>query len=264
MIVLCDGIEIGYDDIGQGIPVLFVHGFPHNRTLWAPQAHGLVDRARCVVPDLRGFGETAASAPYSMDQYADDLVALLNALRIERVVVVGLSMGGYVALAMWRRHADRVRALALVDTRAGPDDDTARQRRDQMIALARERGSSAVADAMIGNMVGTGTHARAPEIVDEVHRMMESTPVEGVVGALGALKERPDSFPTLPTIDVPTLVVVGDEDVITPLADARAMQGRIPGSSLEVICGAGHVSNVERPAAFNHVLSEFLSALTLA
>ncbi len=264
MIALCENLETGYDDIGQGIPVVFVHGFPHNRSLWAPQAHGLVDRARCISPDLRGFGESSVAPPYSMDQYADDVVSLMDVLRVERAVVVGLSMGGYVAMAMWRRHKARVRALALVDTRAGADSAEGRQKRDDMIALAQERGSSAVADAMIGNMVGQGTHSRAPEVVESVHNMLSSAPVAGVIGALGALKERPDASATLTTVDVPTLIVVGDEDTITPIVESQAMHQMIRGSLLETIGGAGHLSNLERPAAFNHVLSEFLASLTLA
>ncbi|MFN8571447.1 MAG: alpha/beta fold hydrolase [Gemmatimonadaceae bacterium] len=264
MIALCQNLETGYDDIGTGVPVVFVHGFPLNRSLWAPQAHGLVDRARCIAPDLRGFGESTVTPPYSMDQYADDVVSLMDVLRLDRAVIVGLSMGGYVAMAMWRRHKARVRALALVDTRAGADSPEGRGKRDDMIALAKERGSAAVADAMIGSMVGEGTKSRAPEVVESVHSMLSSAPVDGVIGALGALKQRPDSAATLATVDVPTLIVVGDEDALTPVAESQAMHQMIRGSSLETICGAGHLSNLERPAAFNHVMSEFLATLTLA
>jgi len=263
MIALSAGIEIGYDDFGLGLPVVFLHGFPHNRSLWTPQVHGLVDRARCIAPDLRGFGETTVAGPYSMDQYADDVVSLLDVLRIDRAVIAGLSMGGYVAFSVWRRYRARVRALVLADTRAGADNDVARAKRDEMIAMANDRGSGAVADSMIAVMVGQGTRTRSPEIVDEVHRMFASAPVEGIVGALESLKSRIDSTPTLATIDVPSLIVVGEDDVLTPVAESRAMHAAIAGSLLEIIGGAGHVSNVERPAAFNHVLSEFLSTLTL-
>ncbi|MEP7348032.1 MAG: alpha/beta fold hydrolase [Gemmatimonadaceae bacterium] len=263
MIALSAGIEIGYDDVGFGLPVMFLHGFPHNRSLWTPQVHGLVDRARCIAPDLRGFGETTVEGPYSMDQYADDAASLLDVLRIERAVFVGLSMGGYVAFSIWRRHRARVRGLVLADTRAGADSEAALSKRDEMIAMARERGSGAVADSMITGMVGKGTRTRSPEVVDEVHRMLACAPVEGTIGALGALKSRVDSTPTLATIDVPTLIVVGEEDTLTPVAESRAMHAAIRGSLLEVIGGAGHVSNMERPAAFSHILSEFLATLTL-
>ncbi len=264
MIAYCGGIEIGYDDVGSGDAVVFLHGFPHHRALWASQVAALVDRARCIAPDLRGFGESSVHPPYSVDQYADDLAALLDSLRIERAVVCGLSMGGYVALAFWRRHRARVRALILMDTRAGNDSAEGRERRDQMIALARQRGSEAVADAMITGMVGKRTREKCPEVVDDVHRMLESAPVDGVVGALEALRDRPDSTATLATIDVPTLIVVGEDDVLTPPGEAMLLHAGIRGSTLEVIAGAGHVANVERPAAVNHVITEFLAKVTLS
>lgn len=264
MIAYCGGIEIGYDDVGSGDAVVFLHGFPHHRALWASQVAALVDRARCIAPDLRGFGESSVHPPYSVDQYADDLAALLDSLRIERAVVCGLSMGGYVALAFWRRHRARVRALILMDTRAGNDSAEGRERRDQMIALARQRGSEAVADAMITGMVGKRTREKCPEVVDDVHRMLASAPVDGVVGALEALRDRPDSTATLETIDVPTLIVVGEDDVLTPPGEAMLLHAGIRGSTLEVIAGAGHLANVERPAAVNHVITEFLAKVTLS
>jgi pimeloyl-ACP methyl ester carboxylesterase len=261
VIALCDGVEIGYDDVGVGMPVAFVHGFPHNRTLWAPQVGALVDRARCIAPDLRGFGESSKHGPFTIDQFADDLAMLLGELGIERAVIVGLSMGGYIALAFWRRHRSLVRALVLADTRAGADSEDTRAKRLALIETARTRGSGAVADAQITGMVGKTTRENRPALIDSVHRMLESAPVDGIVGALEAMMSRLDSTSTLATIDVPTLVVVGDEDVLTPVKEAEILHEGIRGSRLEVIVRAGHVSNLERPAAFNHVLSEFLAAL---
>jgi 3-oxoadipate enol-lactonase len=262
VITFANGQTIGYDDVGSGIPVLFLLGFPHNRALWSPQLGALAAPARTLCMDLRGFGESEAGEPAGVDGYADDAAALLDGLGLDRVVLAGLSMGGYAALAFWRRHRARVRALVLCDTRATADTDAARASRREMQALALEQGSMAVANQMITGMVGRTTRLKNPELVDELHRMMSLAPVRGVVGALDALMNRPDSTPTLPTIDVPTLIVVGDEDVLTPVKDARAMHLAIAGSRLEVIAGAGHVSNMERPATFNHVLSEFLVSLT--
>ncbi|MHB1312491.1 MAG: alpha/beta fold hydrolase [Gemmatimonadaceae bacterium] len=262
MITFTNGHAIGYDDVGQGIPVLFLHGFPHNRSLWSPQLGALAADARTIAMDLRGFGESAPCASYSVDDYADDAAALLAELGIDRAVIAGLSMGGYAAFAFWRRHRDMVRALVLCDTRPGADGDEARAARRVMQEQAQERGSLAIADQMIPGMVGATTRAKHPELVDELHRMMSLAPVAGVVGALDALMGRPDSTATLATIDVPTLILCGDEDVLTPVKESRAMHLAIAGSRLEIITGAGHASNAERPAAFNHVLSEFLVSLT--
>lgn len=264
MIAVVDGAPMGYDDVGRGLPVVFIHGFPLDRTLWQPQLGALVDRCRCIAPDLRGFGETPARAPYSMDRYADDVAALLDVLGIERAGIAGMSMGGYVALAFWRRHRERVRALLLTDTRAGADTPAGREGRHAVIALARERGSVAVAEKLIQTLVGETTKRQRPEIVAALRTMLERASVEGIVGASEAMLARPDSTPTLATIDVPTLIVVGDEDVLTPPAEAEALRRGIAGSRLEVIAGAGHASNFERPAAFNHLVSEFVAQLLYA
>ena len=252
---------VGYDDVGTGMPLVFIHGFPHHRGLWAPQVDALARRARCIAPDLRGFGESTPLAPVSVEAYADDVVALLDHLEVGPAVFVGLSMGGYVALALWRRHRARCDALVLADTRASADDDAARAKRHELIALARQQGSEAIAEAMLPGMVGKSTRERAPEVVARVDAMLRAAPVDGILGALEAMLARPDATPDLPGIDVPTLVVVGAEDVLTPPAAARALAAAIPGARLEVIDGAGHVSNVERPAAFNYVVGEFLDGL---
>ena len=262
MIAVVNSLEIGYDDVGTGMPVLFVHGFPLNRTMWAPQVSALVERCRCVAADLRGFGETPAEPPYSMAQYADDLAGLLDQLKIDRTVIVGLSMGGYVCFEFWRRHRHRVRAIVLADTKATADTAEALERRRGLIDVARTEGATAVANLQIPGIVGKTTREKQPDTYDAVHRMMAQADVAGIVGAVEAMMARPDSTPTLPTIDVPTLIVVGDEDVLTPPREARAMRDAIPGSVIEEIAQAGHLTPLERPAAFNHVLTEFLGALT--
>ena len=264
MIAVVDSIDIGYDDIGAGgdVPLLFVHAFPLNRTMWAPQVSALVERCRCVAADLRGFGDSSVSPPYSVEQYADDLAHLLDTLRIDKVVLVGCSMGGYVSFAFWRRHRARVRAMVLADTRAGADSEETLARRRQLIHVGRSEGATAVANLQIPSLVGKTTREKQPDTYDAIHRMVAQAPIEGIVGALEAMMVRPDAIPLLPTIDVPTLVIVGDEDVPTPVREARAIAERIPGSRLEIINQAGHLSNMERPAAFNHLLTEFLGALT--
>jgi pimeloyl-ACP methyl ester carboxylesterase len=197
-----------------------------------------------------------------MEQYADDLAHLLDQLRIDRVVLVGCSMGGYVSFAFWRRHRTRVRAMILADTRAGADSEETLARRRHLIQIARSEGATAVANVQIPSLVGKTTREKQPDTFDAVHRMVAQAPVEGIVGALEAMMVRPDAIPLLPTIDVPTLMIVGEEDVPTPVKEAKAIADRIPGSRLEIISQAGHLCNMERPAAFNHLLTEFLGALT--
>ncbi len=264
MIALIDDIELAYADTGSGLPLVLIHGFPHDRRLWSAQVDGLLDRARCIAPDLRGFGHSSTAPPWSMDRYADDVAGLLDVLRIPHAVVAGLSMGGYVALAFWRRHRRRARALILAHTRAGADTDEARARRRDLMELGRKRGSGAVADAMMPGMVGKTTREKKPDVVEAVREMLASARVEGIVGALQAMMDRPDSTDTLATIDVPVLVIAGDEDALIPPEESRKMHQSIRSSRLEVISGAGHLSNMERPAAFNHIVSEFLSSLSLA
>ena len=258
MIARVDGCELSYDDIGRGSPVVFLHAFPLDRTMWAAQTSALAAEQRCLAIDLRGFGESAAAPPYSMDRYAGDVVAVLDTARVDRATIVALSMGGYVAFALWRRYANRVRALVLADTKATADAPDARDRRRELIEVARTDGSEAVAARQSVGILGKTTRERRPDIVSTVHGIMARASVDGIIGALEAMLARPDSTPTLATISVPTLVVAGEEDVITPPKEARALHQEIAGSRLEILSGAGHLSNIERPAAFNAVLGEFL------
>ena len=255
---------LAYDECGAGLPVVLLHGFPHDRTLWSPQMGAFVDQCRCIAPDLRGFGDSRVEPPYTMDRYADDVVELLDKLGIERAVIGGLSMGGYIAFAIWRRHRARVRALMLADTRASADTDENRAARRAQIELVRSRGAAVLAAQLVPGQLGARTRERHPDIVEVVRDMVARAPIEGIVGALEAMIARPDSTPTLGTIDVPALILVGEDDKLTPPADAAKLHAAIRGSSLETITGAGHLSNIERPAAFNHVISEFLARLRYA
>lgn len=258
-----NGVRLVYDDIGPGDApgILLVHGYPLSRAMWRAQHDALVDLGwRGILPDLRGYGESQATPPpYSMDLFADDLAALLDHLGLERVVLGGLSMGGYIAFAFWRRHAARVSALVLADTQAAPDTAEARAARLKAADEVRAGRREAVVDGMLPRLIGSATQADNPTLVAEVRQMMFATPTDGMLGALGALADRPDSTPILGTIDVPTLVVCGADDAITPPAVHETLRDGIAGSSLVVIADAGHMAPLEAPDAFNAALREFLA-----
>jgi pimeloyl-ACP methyl ester carboxylesterase len=252
---------LAHMDVGRGLPVVLLHAFPLNRSMWEAQVAALLGECRCIVPDLRGFGDSPMTGPYTMDRYADDVAGLLDALQIEQAVIGGLSMGGYVALALWRRHRKRVRALVLADTRAIADTPEAAAKRVELMEVARTAGVPAVVDKQLPGMVGKSTRDKQPDLIERIRSAMVRTSAEGIVGALEAMRTRPDSTPLLPGIDVPTLVVVGAEDAITPVREARALHEAIPNSRLEIVPEAGHLSNLERPAAFNTALSDFVGSL---
>lgn len=242
--------------------MLFLHAFPLHRRMWSPQLTALAGRARCIALDHRGFGESNAVPPFTMDRYADDAIELLDVLEIrEPVVVCGLSMGGYIAFALWRRHAERVRALILADTRPSADSSEGRRNREALIALARDKGSAAVAELQASTLLSKRTVARSPELLEDVRSMIAAQKPEAIIGATEAMLGRPDSTMTLGMITVPTLIVVGSDDTVTPPSDAEGMQRAIRDSRLERIPNAGHLSNLERPAAFNAVVTEFLASL---
>lgn len=254
-----NGIETFYRDRGAGLPVLLVHGFPLDGTLWQPQLDELADEYRVIAPDLRGFGESAPGAEVTMEQYADDLGALLDELEIDQVVLAGLSMGGYIAFAFHRKYPDRVLGLVLVDTRPQADTDQVRANRVATATKVKEQGATVLADDMLSKLLSPATVNNKPNLVRTVHAMMSRQPVPGIVAALQAMAARPDSRPMLGGISVPTLIVVGADDTITPVADAEAMVEAIPGAELVIIPQAGHLSNLEQPEAFNQALRTFIA-----
>ena len=261
MYIQLDDHTLAYTDVGRGTPLLFIHGYPLNRHLWEPQIEGLSQEARILAPDLRGHGESqAVPGNYSMEMFADDLNAFLDTLSITQpVVVCGLSMGGYVALAFFRKYTTRMAGLILAATRATADSPEARIGRDQAVAMAKEKGVAAIADTMLPKMLSPKTYERKPELVDRVRAIMNHTSLEGVLGDLNGLKQRIDSTPTLSHIKLPTLILAGADDQIIPLKEAQSMQASIPGARLVVIPDTGHLLNLEDPAAFNLAISDFLS-----
>jgi 3-oxoadipate enol-lactonase len=257
-----NGVSLAVERRGEGPAILFVHGYPLDRTLWAHQLAHLEGWQRIAV-DLRGFGlSDAPDLGYSLPTYADDLAALLDALQVDDVVLCGLSMGGYVAFEFLRRYRERVRGLVLMDTRAEADSPEVRRARDQQISLAREQGAAVIAETMVARMLAPDTLRRNPTLAEQVRAMMVATPVPGITGALAAMRDRPDSTTLLGSLEgLPTLVMVGEQDEMTPPASHEAMAAAIPGAKLAVIPGAGHLPPLEMPEAVTHVLAAFLRNL---
>jgi len=251
-----NGVNLAVDARGDGPAILFIHGYPLDHTIWSPQLEAL-DGWRRIAPDLRGMGQSdAPDLGYSMATYASDLAALLDTLGVERVVLCGLSMGGYVAFEFLRRWRARVSGLVLIATRAGPDTAEGKRARDAAAAQAREGGAGVMADAMLPKMLAPG----APEgLVARVRALMAATPVPGIVGALGAMRDRPDSTSLLPALaGLPALVIAGGSDQLMPVSEMSAMAAAIPGARLVVAPGAGHLPTLEAPSVVTDALREFL------
>jgi len=258
------GIEIAYEESGRGEPFVLLHGFLFNRSLWREQAEALADRVRLITPDLRGHGESSvAPGSATMEEMADDLAALLDELGVGRAGVAGLSMGGYVTLAFCRRYPERVRALVLADTRAQADTEEQRRARAEMERVALKEGMGPIADSMTPKLLAPETFASRPDIVERVRSMILGTPPAGAAAALRGMSVRRDQTEWLPEISVPTLILVGSEDAITPPAGSEAMRAKIRGARLVTIGGAGHASNIEQPAQFNRALADFLGGLSV-
>jgi 3-oxoadipate enol-lactonase len=254
-----NGIDLHYEDHGTGRPVLFIHGFPLSGRMWEHLVTPLSGTYRLIIPDLPGLGSSEASAETSMARYADVLVELLDALDEGRpVALVGLSMGGYVAFEFYRRHRRSVRALVLADTRAKPDTEQARQQREQDAQKVLRQGCAELAEAMLDKLF---TPRASPQLRETWRGIMASSPPEGVAAALRAMAGRADSQPTLATIDVPALIIVGEDDVLTPVIEAQTMHEGIAGSRLVVVPGAGHLSPVEQPRLFAEALHKFLDSV---
>ncbi|MFN2388069.1 MAG: alpha/beta fold hydrolase [Actinomycetota bacterium] len=258
------GTRINYiDSGGDGAPVLLVHAFPLDAQMWEPQIEALGDRFRLIAPDLKGFGGSDAPQDrslYSMDSYADELAGVLDELGLDAPVLVGLSMGGYIAFAFLRKHRARVRALVLADTRAEADPPEGIAKRTAQQEQVASQGTKALIDALSNALLSEPTRTKKPDVVDRVKQLMDN-PVGGFIGALEAMKARPDSTDELTAIDVPTLVLVGENDAVTPPEAARKIHEHVGGSRLVVIPEAGHLSSLEAPEAFNGALAEFLGGL---
>jgi len=247
---------------GRGVPLLLVHGFPLDHTMWAGQLAGLAGDAHLLAPDLRGFGRSPPGGDtVSMAQFADDLAALLDARGIHQpVVFCGLSMGGYIGWQFWRRHRARLRGLVLCDTRAAADAPAAADARLVNADRVLAEGMGFLAAGMLDKLFAASTHERQPDLVEATRRVMLNAPPRGVAAALRGMAARPDVSAWLPQIDVPTLVVCGREDAISTAAEMRDIAQCLPQARFVEVPAAGHMSPLEQPGPVNQAIREFLSA----
>lgn len=257
-------MRLAYSDEGPGPVVVLLHGFPLGRAMWREQLTGVGSTYRVIAPDLRGHGESPApDGDYTIDEMADDVVELLDYLGLDGPVVLGgLSMGGYVALSLVARYSDRFRALMLMDTKADADTPEVAAKRDELAQAVLAAGHPRpVVEAMMPRLFSRWTIENDPARVAPMRDLMESNTARGVVGALRAMASRPDRRSLLSEIRLPTLVLVGEDDAITPPQASQEMADAIPGSRLEVIPRAGHLAPYERPAIANSVILRFLDHL---
>lgn len=259
--------ELAFVDRGSGVPIVLIHGFPLDHTMWTAQIDALANRYRVIAPDLRGFGQTSLGAidvgqGVSMERYADDLAELLTALAIEiPIVLVGFSMGGYIAWQFVRKYQPRLGALILCDTRAAADSNEARTARLTMAEHIDDWGGGRVAEMMSARLFAPESLANRPELVAELRRVVEHTPAAAIAAAQRGMAARPDMTYLLSDIRVPTLVIAGAEDVISPPEEMRGIAAAIPRAQFVEIPNAGHMTTMENPVAVNAALTDFLTAL---
>jgi len=260
-----NGIALAYDDRGTGLPIVFLHAFPLNRMMWAQQQVGLSHRFRIISIDLRGHGESDAPFwRYSLEQYALDVKELLAGLKIIKALFVGLSMGGYLEFTLYRLYPELILGLVFADTRAEADKPEQLQWRFKLAQQTGAIGPAAVIADMLPKLLAPKTYDRDPDLVERVRSIQAAAPVQGIIGDLTAMAERPNSVDLLSSIKVPTLVIVGEDDVLTPPADAQRIAKGIPGARLVTIPEAGHLSNMDQPDLFNRAVEEFAAGLSMA
>jgi 3-oxoadipate enol-lactonase len=248
-------VKLSYSDDGTGPAVLLLHAFPLNRAMWAPQIDALRNHFRVIAPDLPGFGQTPARGQWSLVEAADDVAAVLDALKIQDCALVGLSMGGYIALPFYSKYSERVRKLVLADTRARADNDNEKSARSEMIAELEQFGIGILADRMIPRLL-------KPEpdiaIANRIRAMMETLNADSAIHALMAMRDRTDASAVLERVSCPLLVIAGEMDEVTRVDESQMMATRADGGECVIIPDAGHLSNLDNADAFNRALSAFL------
>jgi|ERR1700683_643707 len=255
--------EIAYWISGDGPAVILLHPFPANHEIWIPVAEALSGRYRVILPDLRGHGDSGVGeGAATMEKHADDLVRVMDDAEVGRAQMIGASIGGYVLFELWRKQRGRVAALGLLNTKAPADSPEGRAARLQIAKDVLERGTEPFLESMIPKLFGRTSREMRPDLIDGALRMMRKMFPAGVAQAQRGMAERPDSVATLKSIDVPVLIVTGEEDMLTGIGEAQLMQQNISGSELRVIPKAGHYSPWEQPTEAVRILRQFLDRVT--
>lgn len=257
---MAEAVKLHYSEAGQGTPVVLLHGFPLSSAIWQPQLK-LSDQYRVITPDLRGHGRTPApEGIYEMDLLAHDVLWLLDALRIQKAVIMGHSMGGYVTLALWKLAPERFLGMGLIASQAGADTQEARLKRFALAEKVAAEGAKVVVDAMLGRLFAPDTEADDPSI-ESVRDVMLASPTSGIVGSLEGMAARRDSVATLPEINVPALILTGDKDQIIPLTKADELLAGLPDATLAIVEDAGHMPMLERPDATTAAIRRYLATV---
>lgn len=263
--IQANGINVSYLEEGSpnGNPLIFIHGFPFNKKMWKKQLSALKETHRCIAYDVRGHGESERGvAQFSIPQFADDLFFFMDALKIEKALIVGLSMGGYIALHAIEKQPGRIAGLVLCDTQCAADSDEAREKRKKTIAFIQKNGLAVYAEESLKNLFAPASFTTKKDEVTFIKNTILKTPAENICFTLQALADRKETCSSLPQIKVPVYILVGKEDKITSPEVARKMQALINDSSLHIIEGAGHLSNLENPEEFNKQLKTFLTGIS--
>lgn len=259
-----NGINISYTISGNndGLPVVFIHGFPFNSSMWTPQLKSISGKYRAITFDVRGHGESDfGDGQFLIEFFVDDLIGLLDYLKIDRTVLVGLSMGGYIALRAIERNPERVRALVLCDTKSSADSNEVKIRRARQIQIVKSVGIARFAEDFLKSIFSEETFIRLPNIIDMIRNIILKTSPLSVASTLIALAARTDTTRALPDLKVPTLIMVGEKDILTTPKEAEEMKNKIPHSEFHIIPNTAHMSNLENTAAFNKHLFDFLEKL---
>jgi 3-oxoadipate enol-lactonase len=255
-----NNLNLSYDDVGEGnIPIIFLHGFPFDKSMWAKQLDFFATTNRVIAIDIRGFGKsTDETTPLSIDIFSDDLMVFMNQLNISKAIICGLSMGGFIALNAQARFPDRFEAIILCDTQCIADTIEIKSNRYKTIDEIALNGKLNFNEAFIKKVFCKNSFTNKPEIVTQLRSVVMANPEQIIINGLKALAERSETCSTLPEINIPTLIICGREDEVTPLEQSEFLHTSIKASALHIIDDAGHVSNIEQPEEFNNEISKFL------